>query len=423
MFSRAAAFLVVLTLTSAVETAAQESLSIEEAISLALSQNERAAIAAQERAAAEARVMRARSFFFPDLNASTSYTLRGGDDDPSNTRSSGLNVSQTLFDARAFPLYRSARLARESIRWATTDDLRNLAFDAAEAFLATLSQQKVVAAAERRRQFAATSLSDADVRAEAGLVSSNDVTRARLELSSAELSLTRARGGFEAARIELGNLLAIDPPDRLEEPTELLEVASAEIPADTEALSAAIARRPDVLALRRSAESLREFAKEPSRRIIPSVGVNGSVRNLDEGDGSETDNAASVSVNWNIFDGGERRADRVEREAQYEIARLATRAAERRVGDDYRAAIVDIATERDAREQAAAAADAARRNANEAAELYRQGLATSLELADANVRRFEAEVAESRALYELGLAFLNWRSVSGFDPFGKEMQQ
>lgn len=422
MFFRAAIYLLVAAVLPLQQAVAQEALTLDEAISLALTRNERAAIAMRELEAADARVMRARSFFFPEVNAVGNHTLRGGDRADADSTLGTLNVSQTLFDARAFPLYRSARLARESVRWSTTDDRRNLAFDAAEAFLTTLSQQKVVAAAERRRQFAAASLSDAEARVEAGLVSSNDVSRARLELASAELALARSRGLFEATRIELGNLLAIEPPAVLAEPVPLLEAAASVDTTNIGEIDAAVARRPDVIALRRNEASLREFAKEPSRRIIPTVGVNGQVRGIDEGDGMESDNAASVVVNWNIFDGGERRADRVEREAEAEIASLVVRAAERRVADDYRAAIVDVVTERDARAHAAAAAEAARRNAAETAELYRQGLASSLEVADANVRRFEAEVAESRALYELGLAYLNLRSVSGFDPFGKEMQ-
>ncbi|MCJ7485987.1 MAG: TolC family protein, partial [Candidatus Aminicenantes bacterium] len=53
-------------------------------------------------------------------------------------------------------------------------------------------------------------------------------------------------------------------------------------------------------------------------------------------------------------------------------------------------------------------------------ELYRQGLASALEVADANVSLFEAEVGLVQERYGLGVAFLNLEAALGLDPFGKE---
>ncbi|TFG58253.1 MAG: TolC family protein, partial [Candidatus Aminicenantes bacterium] len=64
--------------------------------------------------------------------------------------------------------------------------------------------------------------------------------------------------------------------------------------------------------------------------------------------------------------------------------------------------------------------DVAKKNAAETAELYRQGLASALEVADANVSLFEAEVGLVQERYGLGVAFLNLEAALGLDPFGKE---
>ena len=66
------------------------------------------------------------------------------------------------------------------------------------------------------------------------------------------------------------------------------------------------------------------------------------------------------------------------------------------------------------------AVDAGRKNANEAAILYRQGLARALEVTDANVARFEAEVGFARSQYAVALTLLGLRSALGLDPSGKE---
>ena len=66
------------------------------------------------------------------------------------------------------------------------------------------------------------------------------------------------------------------------------------------------------------------------------------------------------------------------------------------------------------------AQDVARKNAAETAELYRQGLASALQVADANVSLFDADVALVRQRFNLGVAFLNLEAALGLDPFGKE---
>lgn len=398
--------------------AQQATLTIEEAVALAQSRNERAAIASRQVEAAEARVARARAFFFPEVSADGSYDIRGGGGD--NGFSTNIRVDQTLFDARSFPLYRYARYLRESTLFAARNDRRLLSFDTAEAFLVTLSQQSVLAAAERRRDFARASFEDARTRFEAGLVSSNDVTRSELELSSAEIALQRASNALNEARLALANLIAAEV-GTLAEPSDLLARALSEETNPAQNLETAVRRRPDIIALERNRRALEEFAREPSRRAIPSVTANGRHR-TSENSTTDDDTTAAVNLSWDIFDGGERRADSAERTAQARIAELNLHAAERRVETDLRTAAEDVSSERLTIEAAERAADAARRNARETGELYRQGLANSLELADANVRRFEAEINEARARYQLALAFLNWRAVLGLDPFGKEME-
>ena len=425
---------VVLTLCVSLDSAAQQTtLTLEEAVALALQRNERARIAEEEIEAAEARVERARAFFFPDLNINGNYTRRMyetvreiGDEQVTiqsfNALSATANVTQTIFDARAFPLYRYARLLSEATRLGSGNDKRIVAFDAAEAFILTLSQQRVVDAAVRRRQLAAVSVDDARARFEAGLVSSNDLTRAELELTSADLLLTRARNSLFVATRELANLIGAADIEALAEPESLIQTAEATSPTppDTETI---ISQRLDLLSLRANARALREFAKEPSRRIIPTLTFNGQYRRTNEGglSGREGDGFLAVNMGWNLFDGGERSADRAERRSLTRIAELNASAAERQARTEVETAAANVTAEQQSIQQAELAADVARRNASETAELYRQGLAGSLEVADASLRRYEAEVAESQARYELALAFLSWRYAIGEDPLGREM--
>lgn len=123
----------------------------------------------------------------------------------------------------------------------------------------------------------------------------------------------------------------------------------------------------------------------------------------------------AVTLAWPLFDGGLRRADRAERNAVVRGEELRLEAALRDVERQLRSAGVQLSTEQASLREASAATRAARKNADETSALYREGLASALELADANQRLFEAEVAEVTARYRMALAYLALREAGGVD--------
>jgi outer membrane protein TolC len=412
-----------------IAAAAQETLTIEEAIRLARERNELVAAAQQRVEASEARVRRARAFFFPDVNVSSNFTLhpdrqlgiRDGETVTIRGRenvATTANLNSVLFNARAFPLYRQARLDRQSQTLSASQTRRIIGFEAADAYLLTLSAEQVLQATQRRAEFARGSLADARARFDAGLVSSNDVTRAELELASAELELARGRAAADNAHLELANLLNAEIPRQLAEPTPLLAAASESRPDPQQLADAASRERLDIAAERTRIASLREFAREPRMRFIPNLNLNGQYRAEDEGgvSGFDDDRTLGLTLGWTPWDGGEAMAESAERRAAVRQAELELQLDERGVATDIRQAVSTLASEQTAIDHADTAARVARKNYDEASELYRQGLASALEVADAAVRLFEAEVAQARARYQLALAFLDVRAASGLEP-------
>ncbi len=410
-------------------------LTLDEAVNLALDRNERALAAREDINAANARVGRARSFFLPTITSTGTYQRRAyevkrlvGDTEVVIQRFNGLSetlgLNLTLFDARSLTTLTAARAQRNSDVAAATESRRQLAFEVSQAFLATLGTAQVQEASTRRLAFAQQSLEAAKARYAAGLASINDVTRAELEFATAEVGLTQVKGQVETSTLQLGYLL--DAPDavrgRLVVPEFLIEAASAEA-ANSEALVAeALARRLDVGSLRWQASSLRALAKLPMLGWLPSLSASGQYRMTNEASfNNRTWNwNLGATLSWTLFDGLARFSDRKERQALAKLADLDVQAATRRVDVEVREALVSLDNQRASLKQASVAYDVAKKNAAETAELYRQGLASALEVADANVSLFEAEVALVQERYGLGVAFLNLEAALGLDPFGKE---
>ncbi|MBE0712803.1 MAG: TolC family protein [Candidatus Aminicenantes bacterium] len=410
-------------------------LALDEAVNLALERNERALATREDVKAADARVSRARSFFLPTITTTGIYQRRAyevkrlvGDAEVVIQRYNGLSntlgLNLTLFDARSLAGLSAVRAQRNADVAAATESRRQLAFEVSQAFLATLGTVQVQEASNRRLAFAGQSLEAAKARYAAGLTSINDVTRAELEYATADVGVTQVKGQVETSILQLGYLL--DAPDavrgRLVVPEFLIEAASAEA-ANSEALvEEALARRLDVGSLRWAASSRRALAKVPMLGWLPSLSASGQYRITNEASfNNRTWNwNVGATLSWTLFDGLARFSDKKEREALARLADLDVQAATRRVDVEVREALVSLENQRASLKQAAVAYDVAKKNAAETAELYRQGLASALEVADANVSLFEAEVGLVQERYGLGVAFLNLEAALGLDPFGKE---
>ncbi len=424
-----------LSLAPSIARAEDAGLTLETAVRLALTRNERALAADAQIKAAEARVTRARSYFMPTLTTTGTYTRRPfevkrtvGDTDiviqSYNAFGAVAQVNMTLFDARSLPALLQANSERNAQRFASAESLRQLSFEVSNAFLASLGTDQVLEASRNRFEYARQAMEAAKARYVAGLVSVNDVTRAELEYATAEMGVIQVKGQVETTYLELGFLL--DDPEtarkKLVIPEFLLREAEDGPPAVERMIAEAQDRRLDLGSLRYLAKAQRALMIEPTLRWLPALSFNGQYRYTNESGltGRPTNWNLGLTLTWAIFDGFSRNADYKERKALAVLADLDVKTAMRKVELDVRDALVSLDNQRATLKQALVARDVARKNATETAELYRQGLGTALQAADANVRLFEAEVELVRERYGLGIAFLNFEAALGLDPFGKE---
>ncbi|HEX7881057.1 MAG TPA: TolC family protein [Candidatus Eisenbacteria bacterium] len=410
-------------------------LTLEEAIHRALERNERGLAAGETAEAARARVARARSFLLPELTATGDWTRRShettrtvdGVTSVLSTRDGlegRLSLNQVIFDARAFPLLREAKHSRDAAEFDAVEVRRQLAFDTAEIYLTVLAGEQVVRAAGERRDLADQNTREVRVRFGAQLVSSNDVSRAELESAVAERELVEARGAVRVARLALSHLLDQPVTDSLEVPMTLLHGATevppmADVPDGTAPTdTAAVDRRPDVLASRSRVEALEAAADEPTARYLPQVNFNaqGWATNEAGFGGRGEDWNLGLGLTWPIFDGGDREAAKSERDALARAGALDLKNQERGVAVEIASARVAVESRQATLTQSDVAVQAARRNAAESAELYRRGLIRALEAVDANVQLFEAEVEKTRAQFTLALAWLDLKAALGYDP-------
>jgi outer membrane protein TolC len=404
-----------------------DALTIDRAVQLVLTRNERARISDLNVTVADAAVEKARAGFLPVLAFNANDTRTGviAAGQPASVATGSLVLTQPLLNPSAFPLYAQAKALAEAQRAQNTDDKRLLAFSAANAFFTVLSTSAVVDAAQRQLENAQANVADTQARADAQLNSSNDVTRARVDLASGSRELESDKGALANDYVQLAFLLNSPVSGVLASPGAMLAAAQQGSGATDGLVRLALDRRPDVLVSKNATLAAHHFANEPMMRLIPSVGLTGTASGTTNAPPTTkvwNQETVAATLTWTIYDAGSRYADKHSRDAQAEIADLNLQQLVRNVDAQVRGAVALLAAAQAEFQVAGQARDAAQQNVEETAILYRQGLAKAIELIDANDSRFTAEVNYTGAQYSVAVAYLNLRQAMGLDPLGTELK-
>jgi outer membrane protein TolC len=398
-------------------------MTLQDAVQLTLTRNERAKISDLNVVVADAAVEKAFAGFMPLVTMGGTDTQHAYTNTPNNVGTANLTVSQPLLNASLFPLYGQAKQLANAQRSQNVDDKRLLAFAAATAFFTVLNAQEVVQAAQRALDNSRANLADTQARADAGLTSSNDVTRAQVDMTGAQREVEADKGTLDNAYVQLAFTVNAPVPASVVPPSATLAAAQQAAGGPDPLVRFAMDHRPDVQVSKYQAVAAHDFADEPMLRLVPTLGlqaqaVTGNALPLNH----TTDETLQGTLTWTVFDQGVRYADKHSRDALADIAELNLKQLERNVDAQVRSAVALLVSAQLAFRASGESAKFARQNVDETAILYRQGLAKAIELVDANDSRFTAEVALSSAEFTMAQAYLGLRQALGLEPLGTELK-
>jgi outer membrane protein TolC len=407
------AAVLILATSTATSTAIVTELPLDDALAELEAQNLSLASARSRAEEAAAVVWQVSAQLVPSLSAQGSY-VRNSDEAPPPGLIPGptrlviqtedqlsatgavripLVVPSAWFEVRAA---RSGVRAAEASAEATS---RQLQAGFAQAAHAARAGEEVVVASERAVELAAEHARSAERRVSAGVAPPLDALRARTEQVRRESDLVRARADLGRARLALGILLGRDAPVRILVPER---GSPPPVPEDPSALAAgAMERRAEVRARRAQLDAAEEQVRASTARLFPQLSASGSafVSDVALVTGEKDGWRATVDLTWPIFDGGLREGRRRQARAQVAGARAAAEAQRlqvvQEVADGARDLGVAVERLRLAETQRGLAADAA----ESARRSFEAGVASNLDVVDANDRLYQADVglADARA--------------------------
>jgi outer membrane protein TolC len=270
--------------------------------------------------------------------------------------------------------------------------------------------EEVLVASERAVESAAEHERSAQRRVAAGTSPPLDHLRAQTERIRRESDLAKARAELDRSRLSLGILLGRDAPVRVTVPA-----AEPGAPAAAPLVEQALERRPELSAVRAQAEAARAQLDSARARVAPQLSgtVAAFVSDVPYVTGETTGWRATLDLTWALYDGGFRYGKRRQAEAQLSAAAASAEGARLQVIQEVQDAARDVAVASErlrlAEQQRKLAADAqgsARRS-------FEAGVASSLDVVDANDRLYQADVGLAEARARLGIARATLARASG----------
>ncbi len=333
---------------------------------------------------------------------------------PAHAATAQVQLSWPILSPRSLPLlqaaYAGVDLSRSGLRVARGQ----IMFAVARAYFQVVVAKRIVGIANAQLTSTAHHKEVAHARKDAGYLTDLQFQRAELDLARAEAQVKGATSALSVAKGALGMLIGANDDFDVDEAPVLLAVDQG---SDADALvSTALTARDDIALQRSALEIADKFNTEAWTRFLPTVRLVAAGRYTTNTGGFSSEpvtGTLGVQASIPIFDGGMTYAQTLESRAKVTQELLRVRQLEMQVEQEVRGAVNNVAHAKVAMESAQKILDLARAQQDNAARLFDAGAVTAVEVEDANVGAFSAEVDAARAGLDVQIARLSLAHATG----------
>jgi outer membrane protein len=334
---------------------------------------------------------------------------------PFNSVDVRARLTGSLFDLSNIRRYQSSRAAVRASREDRSNTDNSVSATVAKAYLNALRTNADVEAYEANVGLAEAVLKQSENQKSAGTGTGIEVTRAKVQLANERQRLLVGQNERSKAYLQLLRVMGLNLATELEltdklsyEPVEALSVEQAEAQARK--------NRPDVKAQAEREAAARLNAGAVKSERLPSMvafadygttGTNGAIESLlptrDYG----------VALRVPIFDGGRRDARRAETASQFRQERVRTNDLHEQLELEVRMALDSLHSADEQMKVAEAGLSLAQNEFTQARRRYEAGVASSLEVTDAQTRLERARDNRIAALFNHNIARVDLGTATG----------
>jgi outer membrane protein TolC len=416
-------------------------LSLEDAVRLALRLGDEARIASAQVQLTDAQITTARAVGLPQLriNATQTHVIEnaraqavGQIFNQPNTYNANANLSFAFFQGgRARAGLRLASRSRDAARLNAEEVRAQVTLDVQRAYVQALFASRVAEIRTAGFQLASARLGQVERFLQAGRAARYDVLRARVERANLEPMIVEAQNATTLALLELKRLTNI-PPEQPLALTTRIDPSAVRMMLASVSDTNVVAQRPSIRAAELVLQARRDAIAVARADLFPTMSVfvqsgyqafpqggfptqsgevtcietapDGRCTRTTQNGGWFGDRTIGTQISWPLFDG-------LRAKGNIDLARAQARVAELELAREREAVTLEVARARAEFQRAQALFAARQQNAGEATEAftlaslrYDRGLSTQLEVSDAQLALLTAQTDEASAVYDLYLA-------------------
>ena len=409
-------------------------LTLDDTIRLALSQNPYHLASGERVQAAKAIVREAAANFFPTLNAQGLHTL---DEkvfslefpDPITGKPQrvtmdftrdyqfSLSLSLPLFTGgRLISGFKQAKYNLLSTEEGARQSENTTVFNAKTAFYGCLIAKEFVKVAEEAVEVAEKHLKNVKSLHEVGMASKFDMLRSEVRVANLKPQLIKARNNLEIGKLGLKTLLGIDLSQSLEIKGELIYEAYE--PDLEECLAKALRNRPEVSQLNYQKQMAEETVKLVRAADFPTVALSGTYNFWADKLNFQKDTwqsfyAINLVLNVPIFNGFSASARVAQSKAMIRELELTRKGLEETVGFEVRRAILNLKEAKESLLSQEKNVEQAQESLRIAELNFSEGLATTLDVSSAQAALSQAKTNYTQALYDYGVSLAQLDKAMG----------
>ena len=431
------------------------SLSLPDAVSRALRSGDEARAAAAQIDVTDAQVTIARAAGLPQLriNANQSHVYEsaraaavGQIFNQPNTYTANAVLSQALFQGgRIIAGSKAASRLRNASRYDQTEVLAQLSLDVQRAYLEALFAGNLASIQDTAYALAGERLAQVQQFEKAGRASRYDVLRAQVERANLQPAVIEARSQVELALVELRRLINVPATQPIRLTTRLDTADVQRWVTDLKSYNGAV-NRASIKSAELTADARHAGISVARADLLPTVSISGTfggqafpqngfptqagrIVTVDCPAGSDAgrvctsqnggwfrDKSLAISIGLPLFDG-------LRAKGAIDLASAQARLADLTLAQTRERAASEAAAARAELDRAEALFSARGQTAAEASEAfklaslrYSRGLATQLEVADAQLALTVARTNAARAVYDLYIAAAGYARALGRPP-------
>ena len=402
--------------------AGEREVALEEALHSALEHNERIAASRHRVSQAEEDVRIARSPMLPQVNLQGRHirmkeieVRAPGLGGPDRYNEASIQASQVLFQGGK--LRSSLHASRYAMKSSRLEDYRTreqILFSVSGTYYNALFARRSVEIAENQLTRSNRQLELAESRREVGLVDMTAVLRARVQVAAAMEAIEEAKNNYSIALEQLALEMGIaQPPESIREPgpIELTEDLSVE-----QYIERAYENRRDLKASKEGLQAAMKQVDAQRGDFLPRLSLEGSYSIVDDDDvyyGDDYNWQAALVASYPLFTGMRDSAEVARARARQSEAEASVNRIKQEIRLDVRSAYADIQTRKTMVQHIDDQVESARANYEQVAAKFEEGLASTVDVVDAQTALNEAELNLANVYYRLQLDHLALKLAIG----------